>query len=278
MRRILICFLLLSVSCAGHRSESDNILIVSIPPLKYIVESIVGDDFRIEVLLPSGASPETYEPTPLQMADVHNSAMVFSTGLIAFEQNILSKTAVGNSKKYIDLGRNVQPIDSHGDCAHHHGTDPHIWTSPKALRTMAHNAIEAISEHYPDSARYMSNFEALEADIDRLDSLVAGRIAAAGVKRFVVFHPAFSYYARDYGLEQIALEDDGKEPSAERMRNLVNELRGKGIKRVIYQKEFPKAMADVFAAEIGATAAEVDILNEDIKTSILRATDLRTEK
>ena len=87
MRRILICFLLLSVSCAGHRSESDNILIVSIPPLKYIVESIVGDDFRIEVLLPSGASPETYEPTPLQMADVHNSAMVFSTGLIAFEQN-----------------------------------------------------------------------------------------------------------------------------------------------------------------------------------------------
>lgn len=269
---------MLSGSCVKRNSNSDNILIVSIPPLKYIVSSIVGDDFRIETLLPSGASPETFEPTPLQMADVHNSEMIFATGLIAFEQNILSETVSATHDKYVDLSRGVQPICSHDGHVHHNGTDPHVWTSPKALKIMAHNAFEAINKHYPDSARYVSNFEVLDADLERLDSLVAERIKTSGVKRFVVFHPSFTYYARDYGLQQIALEHDGKEPSAERMRTLVNSLKNKNIKRVMYQKEFPRAMADVLAAEIGATAEDVDILNEDIKACILRATDLITEK
>lgn len=279
MRGALIFLSLLLISCGKRNVDSDNLMIVSIPPLKYIVESIVGDDFEIKVLLPSGASPETFEPTPLQMVGVQNSEMIFGTGLIAFERNVLTKaTSEVPENKYVDLSRGVELIGAHDSDTHHHGTDPHIWISPKALRIMARNALDAISGRYPDSVRYVSNFKMLDSDLEALDSVVAKRVDASGIKEFVVFHPSFSYYARDYSLEQIALEHDGKEPSAEQMRRLVDRLRGRGIKNVLYQREFPRSMADILAAEIGATAVETDILNEDVKACILRATDLITER
>lgn len=282
MKRALVCVILFLVSCGNNMRDADNVLTVSIPPLKYIVESIVGDDFRIEVILPAGASAETYEPTPVQMVDVHNSKMVFNTGLIDFEQKILSDlTSADDGGKYINLSAGIDLIGGH---SHHHaahvhtGADPHIWTSPKALKIMALNAFDAIRARYPDSVAYKSGYDALVRRLDVLDSVAGARITASGIKSFVVFHPSFTYYASDYSIEQIALEHDGKQPSAERMRELVERLKPQGIRYVLYQKEFPRDVAEVFASEIGAQTAEVNILDEDIVSGILNVTDLITER
>jgi len=282
LKRALICFVLFLVSCENKVRNTDDVLIVSIPPLKYIVESIVGNDFRIEVLLPSGAQPETYEPTPLQMVDVHNSKMVFNTGLIDFEQKILSDmVSTDDGNKYIDLSSGVDLLGqthTHHSNHKHTGTDPHIWTSPKALKIIALNAFNAIRSHYPDSVSYKSGYDALVHKLDELDSIAGARIAASSATYFVVFHPSFTYYANDYSLEQIALENDGKQPSAERMRELVERLKPLDVRYVLYQREFPKDVADVFASEIGARTVEVNILDEDIVSCILNVTDLITEQ
>lgn len=283
----VLCLSLLSICCAERRSVDDNKLTVTIPPLKYIVESIVGDDFDIEVLLPAGASPETYEPTPLQMTSIENSVMIFATGLIAFEHNIMSKILNEHiDNKYIILNSGIDLTgdecshvhDVYTDDVHLHGKDPHIWTSPKALEIMAANAFAAVEKLYPDSVKYKANFESLMLDLEVLDSTVSASLSASEADCFVVFHPAFTYYARDYGLIQIALEHDGKEPSAERLRQTVELLRNKNIKRVFYQREFPRKTVDVLAAEIGAQAVEVNILDEDPRASILRITELITER
>lgn len=192
------------------------------PPARSIVEGIVGDDFKIEVLVPPGASPETFEPTPRQFVELNKAQLIFNVGLIDFETTLLGK--VGDQAKVVNLSRGIDLIAgscSHGhhghDHGHAHGVDPHVWTSPKALQTMAANAYEAIRNAYPDSVKYEAGYNRLRSTLKELDIRTAEKIARSGVKYFIVYHPALTYYARDYGLRQVAIEADGKDPSAKQL-------------------------------------------------------------
>ena len=142
---------LLLAACAPKQPAGENTFYVSILPLRSIVEEIVGDDFKIEVLVPPGASPETFEPTPRQFVELNKAQLIFNVGLIDFETTLLGK--VGDQAKVVNLSRGIDLIAgscSHGHDGHEHGhghahgVDPHVWTSPKALQTMAANAYEAI--------------------------------------------------------------------------------------------------------------------------------------
>ena len=145
---------LLLAACTPEQPAGENTFYVSIPPLRSIVEGIVGDDFKIEVIVPPGASPETFEPTPRQFVELNKAQLIFNVGLIDFETTLLGK--VGDQAKVVNLSRGIDLIAgscSHGhhghDHGHAHGVDPHVWTSPKALQTMAANAYEAIRNAYP---------------------------------------------------------------------------------------------------------------------------------
>ncbi|MDE5637303.1 MAG: zinc ABC transporter substrate-binding protein, partial [Alistipes sp.] len=138
---------------------------VTIAPLAEIVGGITGDDFTLEVLVPAGASPETFEPTPKQFMALNESKAVFAIGLIDFETALTARMA--DASKVVDLSRGI--ATETGCCSHHahgahhaHGVDPHVWTSPRQLKIMARNAYEAIHAMYPDSAKYTSAFEKLE--------------------------------------------------------------------------------------------------------------------
>ena len=271
------------VSCVGRTTHAGkSTLVVSIEPLRYIVEEIVGDDFEVAVLVPSGSSPETYEPTPLQIKAAEDAELIFSTGLIGFENALLDRLPA--PERVVDLSQHIDLItaepdhDEHGRESHTHGgVDPHIWVSPKTLMQMAETAYGRIHEFYPDSTSYTVNYKRLTERLKALDREVAGRIAASPTRSFVIFHPGLTYYARDYGLWQIALEVDGKEPSSKQLAANIELARAEGITKVLYQKEFPRRIVEVIAAEIGAEPVEIDILSYDIVDNILKITKLAAE-
>ena len=264
---IYICIVIAAAvtlyGCGGANRKSNDSkehIFVSITPLRPLVESIVGDDFDISVLVPAGASPESFEPTPRQFLALNRAKWVFAVGLIDFERNILSK--IEQKEKITDLS---------------HGIDPHIWTSPIALKRMAENAYNTIAAAYPDSAKYKTNYEALTTQLDSLDSTVRTLCEGARTRQFIIYHPALTYLARDYGLEQIAIEHEGKEPSAKRLSSIIGNARTEGINRIFYQSTYPRSSVEVIAEDIGAEPVEIDPLREDIFANIKEITRLITE-
>ena len=283
MRKIYIALLIaiLCGGCTSRRQADGELLYVSILPLRSLVQGIVGDDFDIEVLVPPGASPETFEPTPRQFVGLNKARMVFNVGLIDFETTLLAK--IEDQAKGVNRSRGIELIagtcshGSHGH-THTHGIDPHVWTSPRALQKMAENAYEAIREAYPDSVKYETNYRLLQQELKALDERTAARIAASDVEYFIIYHPALTYYARDYGLRQIAIEADGKEPSAKQLTQLIRQAREDGVRRILYQSQFPASAVEVIARDIDAEYAEVDPLREDVIANIEEITGIITRR
>lgn len=269
-----IPLLLLLAGCNSRPQQPSDTIFVSILPLRSLVGAITEDDFAIEVLVPPGASPETFEPTPRQMIDLNRSQAVFCIGWLDFEHALLDP--VETRRKIIPLNRHIEPIA--GDCGHDHhhahGVDPHIWTSPRELRTMTRDIYEAIHALYPDSIRYTSNYQRLTAKLQTLDKAVENRLKQSETSWFLIYHPALTYYARAYGLEQVAIERDGKAPSARRMADLIDRARRDDIRNILYQSQFPASTVEVIAGDIGAEAMQIDPLAEDILAEIERITDL----
>lgn len=265
-------------SCATKQPTDEKTLYVSILPLRSIVEGIVGDDFRVEVLVPPGASPETFEPTPRQFAALNRARAIFNVGLIDFETTLLDK--IPDRGKVVDLSRGIELIE--GSCAHStapaghthaHGIDPHVWTSPKALQRMAGNAYEAIRALCPDSVKYEANYMRLVDTLRELDARTLAKVADSGVRYFVIYHPALTYYARDYGIEQVAIEEDGKEPSARRLAEIIRKGREDGVCKILYQSQFPVSVVETVARDMGAAPVEIDPLCEDVVANIDAITD-----
>lgn len=265
-------------ACSPQPASQEKTLYVSILPIRSLVKEIVGEDFRIEVLVPPGASPETFEPTPRQFIGLNEAQLVFNVGLLEFETALLDK--IEDRTKIVDLSRGIVRIE--GSCAHAgrngsdhaHGVDPHVWTSPRALQRMAKNAYEAIHARWPDSAKYTANHARLQEELRQLDLRTAEKIARSGIRYFIIYHPALTYYAHDYGLRQEAVEADGKEPSAKRLTALIRQARKDGIGRILYQSQFPVSVVETIARDIGAECTEIDPLREDAIANIDSITDL----
>ena len=265
-------------ACSPQPASQEKTLYVSILPIRSLVKEIVGEDFRIEVLVPPGASPETFEPTPRQFIGLNEAQLVFNVGLLEFETALLDK--IEDRTKIVDLSRGIVRIE--GSCAHAgrngsdhaHGVDPHVWTSPRALQRMAKNAYEAIHARWPDSAKYTANHARLQEELRQLDLRTAEKIARSGIRYFIIYHPALTYSARDSGLGQEAVEADGKEPSAKRLTALIRQARKDGIGRILYQNQFPVSVVETIARDIGAECTEIDPLREDAIANIDSITDL----
>ena len=255
---ILLATLLLS--CNGTPTQPEADIIVSIEPLKYIVEEITEGDFRVDVLVPQGTSPETFDPAPRQIMALDKAQMVFAVGLIDFEQALLKR--VGQNITNLSDGVELMA----GACSHaheghhHHGIDPHIWTSPRELKIMAYNTHKRIMQQYPDSVKYTKAYEALVLELDSLDRECELKISTSDTKAFAIYHPALTYYARAYNIEQIAIEADGKEPSAKHIANIIDKAHDKAIRTLLYQVEYPRSVVDVVAKDMGIEPKEINPL------------------
>lgn len=265
MNRLLLLFILCLVIGGGCRSKNGTIdkpqVTVSILPLKYFVDRISGEDFDVSLIVPPGASPETYEPTVSQMKQLSRSDICFQLGLIDFEKALsdgISNNAPG--LKMVNLSDKLDLIEGESD-HHHHGTDPHIWLSPVRMKSIAVRIADQLAEINPDSSvKYQNNLRKLTQSIDSVDSYILSSFSNLKNNIFIIYHPFLSYYAQDYGLVQLPVEYEGKEPASSQMKELTTKARSEKLSVIFYQKQFSRTTVDALAAEAGLTPEVIDPL------------------
>lgn len=239
---------------------------VSIQPQKYFVEQIAGDHFQVQLMIPPGASPVTYDPSPSQMKKLEQSQAYIRIGHIVFEKAWMEKIrSVNPGLKILDQSEGVDLIREPGHSSGSgQGVDPHIWTSPREVKTQVKNIrdflIRLDSAHHQT---YRENAREFLTRIDSLDARISERLSDLGQADFLIFHPALSYFARDYGLNQISLEHQGKEPTPARIREVIDRSEASRIEDVFIQKQFSTDEARALARELEAEVVRIDPLAYD---------------
>ena len=269
----------LLLSCSTPNSNSNPTIYVTITPLKSLVEEVTCGDFAVEIVVPEGASPESFEPSARHISQMSSAELVFEVGLINFEQSLIKHIA--NSDNLVDLSEGIEPMSgccSHAHHSHHshhsHGIDPHIWTSPRTLRTMVANIERAVVERYPDSVKYRTAAHSLIERIEALDDYCNKQIAESNAKSMMIYHPAYTYYARDYGIEQIAIEQEGKEPTPRQLTSLIERAKSEGINAILIQPQYSIDKVAAIAEACGAEVITTNPLSEDIIGEIERITHI----
>lgn len=280
---LILSSLLLFACQSGNKSGDANqkkVLTVTIEPQRYFLEQIVGDAFTINTLVPPGSSPETYEPAPSVMVDMSNSLIYFMVGDLGFENAWSERLAANNPNvTIVNCSAGIDRMEGgeadHGHDAMHGDVDPHVWSSPRAVKLFTRNMLEAIVKADPgNEGTYRSNYEKLTEQLTTIDSLIREKLENASSRSFIIYHPALSYFANDYNLHQHSVEFEGKSPSPAQIRELVDLARRERINTVFIQRGFDKKNAEVIAREIDAEVFEIDPLSYDWDMELLRIADI----
>lgn len=275
MKKLILFTVLSGLFLAGctPAPETGNMVTVSIIPQKYFIDQLTSGGFDVNVMVPAGASPASYEPTPRQMKDLEASGLYFAIGHLGFEKAWLPRIKKNQPDlKVIDTSVGIDLItDEHQegevhdhDGHHHHGTDPHIWMSPRQVSTMINHMAGALIRH--DQAcqdLITSNRDSLLNRLEELDSLFKQEMGKLSNRKFIIFHPALTYLARDYGLEQISMEFEGKEPAPAHMKRIVDRAKAEDIRVIFIQKEFDQENATQLSKEIDGQLIQIDPLAEN---------------
>lgn len=259
--------LVLIISCGRRNETGSKIISVSIGPFKYFVKEIAGNNFEINVMVPPGSNPHIYEPYPDQINKLRRSVAYISNGYLGFEMTWLDRFyEMNRSMKKLSLGDNIDPIvpEYHHEDDHSEGADPHYWVSPKCAMKMASSVRQFLIELDPlNREQYDENYKILTGKIKKVDSLARELSASGGKKAFMIYHPNLGYLARDYGLEEIAVENNGKEPSPSRLRELIDLAKEDNLKVIMVQREYDTRNARAIAEETGSSVVVIDPLSED---------------
>jgi zinc transport system substrate-binding protein len=269
MRRIFYFpFVLLLISCGGNNTlPGKKIITVSISPFKYFIEQIGGNDFTVNVMVPAGADPHTYEPFPGQINNLRKSVGYISNGFLGFEMNWLDRFYETNrTMKRLNLGDSIVPLspEHQHEGGHTEAADPHYWVSPKCALSIASSVRIFLSSLNPSqSQKYSLNYQVLISEIHELDNKALRLFSGVAAKSFMIYHPNLAYVARDYGLEEIPVEYEGKEPSPSRIRELIDRSRKEHLMTIFVQVEFDTKNAKAIAGETGAKIVSIDPLSEN---------------
>lgn len=257
---------------------------VSVLPQKYLIDQISEDSVQVQVLIPAGVDPHTYEPGPEKLRILSDLAVYFRQGL-EFETACLRRLRGFNAQmRVVDLGpdtihlirdpgdstgtalkQTVHRVDhtgSHGN-AHAHA-NPHTWLSPRLVRAQSEVILATLSELEPERrSQFVRGHREFRAEIDKVDRYIRRRLAPVRDHLFVVYHPSWEYFARDYGLRMLAVQADGHEPSARDLMELVSQARAAGVKTIFAEPGFDRRSMEVVAQDIGATVEVIDPLAEN---------------
>ncbi len=269
-------------SCGSPSAKEEGRMItVSIPPFAYFVEAVAGDDFKVSIMLPPGADHHIWEPLPAQINALAGSEAFIINGQLGFEQAWMGRfREINPDMKILDLSQNIDLIelngteeeeDHNGHESHlHGGPDPHYWMSPVSAYVIAEDVKNYLTQLNPASAqKYAAGLKALQNNIAQVDSILREELAGAPSTTFMIYHPALGYMARDYGLEQISFEDEGKSPSPARMKALIDIARDKGINIIFIQAEYELRNAESLAGETGAGLVVINPMNKDWPAAVL---------
>lgn len=250
---------------------------VSIEPQAYFVHRIAGQHVQVHVLVRQGQSPHVFEPTPRQIALLKNADLYFTVGL-PFERQLTKKIlAVRTRLKCVDTTKGIPFRKLEGHTHHsddHESADPHIWLSPELIKIQATTIAEALCTYDSGNADfYRENLKKFHADLHMLDSEIKAKLSPFAGRDVFVFHPAFGYFTDAYGLRQVAIEADGKEPGSRSLTKLVEHARAQKVRVIFAEQQFSRKTADALAWQIGAEVVTLDPLARDCLENLRHIAD-----
>ena len=283
-----ILFLLLCITGSAMAAKAPVTVFVNILPQEYVVNKIAGNTVKVITMIPKGASPATYEPKPSQMKELAGAKAYFSIG-VPFEKIWIDKVKASNkSVQFFSADKGIQklPMENHSCEADGHGanatthvntgmmTDPHIWLSPKLMKKIAQNTYEGLVRISPQEKEvYRKNLNSFLKEIDALDGKIRQTVAKMPKdSAFMVFHPAWGYFAHDYGLEQIAIEVDGKEPKPAQLKEVIQTAKKHHVTVIFIQPQFSQKTAQLVAKAIDGKVLSADPLAKDWANNLLAQT------
>jgi len=281
MKRLSLLLFLVCL-CAAP-AQAKLLAAVSIAPQAYFLKQIAGDRADVLVMVPPGVDAHTYEPRPKQLAALSKAALYFAVG-VDFESAWLPRFAAVNPKMAIvatDAGIRKLPMVAHehgGEAAEPHREagerDPHVWLSPRLAKVLGAAMRDALVKADPAGAKdYAAGYDRFAASCDTLDADIKKLFAdlPAGKHVFMVFHPAWGYFARDYGLTQEPIQQLGREPGPKAMAGLIREARKDGVKVIFVEPQFSTSQAATVAKAIGGTVVAINPLAADWPASLRTA-------
>lgn len=268
---VLLAALLFAMASSGFAAPME--VFVSIPPQKWLTDQLGGDKVVTHILVDKGQNPHTFEPTPRQISALSRSRLYFTIGL-EFEKQITGKLgAAVAGLTMVDSTGSLEKIamagshDPHAEHEDHHqeATDPHVWLSPPNLIRMAADMAAAMISADPGNAEsYRQNLQRTSTALSELHKELAVDLAPFKGAAFYVFHPSFGYFAREYQLEQEAVEIAGKSPSPRQLSALITRARAEGVRIIFVQPQFDVKSAATVAQAIDGVVEPLDPLAEDV--------------
>lgn len=294
---LLAAALAATAGCGSQGGSSANgrlTVVVSVGPQAWLVEQIGGEAVEVVTLTGPGDSPVTYQPTDAQVSRIMTASVYFRVG-VPFENgswfealdhsNKLSIVDTRQGLSLRDMAAHAHPgeADAAGhdhDHDHGHGADsaagkdPHVWLSPKRLKMQARTVADELSRIDPESkATYQTNLAALETRCDETDAALRTALEPYRGRAFFVFHPAWGYFADDYGLRQMAVEVEGKEPSDRQLTDLQRQARASGARVIFVQPQIPGQAAHAVAEAIDGRVERLDPLAPDVLANLEKAAE-----
>ena len=277
MKKLIYILTLFILSACGNTTQKSEkpILTVTLEPLRYFTEAIAGDSYEVVSMVPKGSSPESYDPTPQQLVNLSKSQAYFRIGYIGFEQVWMKKLEANSpDMKVYDTSKGIDLIRDkghwHGDHFHEGGVEPHVWNSTQNALIIADNIYQALCEldstHQKD---YQKRLDVLKQTIRQTDANIRTLLENAD-STFLIYHPALSYFARDYGLKQVSIEEGGKEPSPAQLKALIETCRNENVHTIFVQQEFDQRNAQLIANELGVNIVSINPLSYDWVKEMIR--------
>lgn len=245
-------------SCGLSSDTNKRRVMVSIEPLRYFTEQIAGDRFEVHSMVPTGGNPEVYEPNAKQMVDLSKSDLYIKVGQIGFERTWMKKLEKNAPHTIIiDSSEGIRP-----EKTHYGHDDPHTWMSTVNAIVIAQNIYRALADiDNKDSLYFKSNLENLVGKIRLLDTHIREQMTRDKSTTFIVYHPSLTYFARDYALTQLPIEEEGREPSVAQLKTVIALAKERKARCLFVQREFDNRNISIVAKETGAEIIQIDPLS-----------------
>ncbi len=258
--------LIVLCGCTRTTPSKKPVILASIAPYAFLVESLVGDTASVVTIVPQGANPHVFEPSPRDLASVADARVWVCAGEMFEDKLIRSVKAVAADLRIVDVWQEAELLGGHvcahhsaHDSFHHEAVDKHVWMSPKNAIRQARSIAQVLIEKFPEhSVLYKNNLSELEENLTRLDIYIQDLLYFKKHTLVLLSHPSLAYFCKDYDLEQLSVEVEGKDPLPQDISRLLGHVMEHDLKKIFTQKGYNNRGAEVIALELGLSTHEID--------------------